>query len=381
MQAERGLVRGELVEDGPVAHAGLTATAGCRDKATGDEGGCEVSCDDGYYISSGSVGPKVCLADVGGPTASFRDLPRCVKCEETSYTNDDVGHDQCTIWTLCGEGWGRDMSTGDFVSDLQCVKCDSENGSQFNGANDHTPCGEHTKCGKGQGLTGHSDTEAGSCEVCATNFFSASEDADECEDGNERQCVDHSTKNEASVCVCDSGYFATTVVTWNNVGGIWEGVCVPQWSEVVTNPEGHVGTMECGAEGSEEKFTWDISTCEGVSCKDGYRGSVVYHIADAPGGETTLDGCVENVCAIYSFGIGVVGAGGDDDCTATTALTTHNDPQCGVKCEPGYAAASATLTCASDAATQPASTAASCADGMRLSIAQKSSGEIGRAHV
>ena len=119
---------------------GLTASDGCGGKATGDTGGCTVTCDDGYYVSHGLSGDKVCLADAGQDTASFRDLPTCTKCEDSTFTNAEVAASQavggphhCQAWKTCGAGYGRIMQpevTGDFVSDLACEACnaDDENG-------------------------------------------------------------------------------------------------------------------------------------------------------------------------------------------------------------------------------------------------------------
>ena len=61
------------------------------------------------------------------------------------------------------------------------------------------------------------------------------------------------------------------------------------------------------------------------------------------------DGCEENICDHYEFGVGVVPALSEDDCFQDILLTTHVDNSCNVKCDVGYEAQTATITCAHDA--------------------------------
>ena len=60
--------------------------------------------------------------------------------------------------------------------------------------------------------------------------------------------------------------------------------------------------------------------------------------------------CVENKCAAYNFGTGLMG-GDSDACTAGIQLTTNTDSSCGVKCDTGsgYAPQTGTVSCSSSA--------------------------------
>ena len=64
---------------------------------------------------------------------------------------------------------------------------------------------------------------------------------------------------------------------------------------------------------------------------------------------------VENSCAAYKFGVGVI-EGYTDPCTDGISLTTSTDRSCTVKCAPGYTGDATTVTCASDAADGAAAT-------------------------
>ena len=91
----------------PTVMAGRTPTD-CEGRKTGDLGGCTIYCDDGYYIDSGTTGPKLCTADPGLPTSSYKIQPICMACPEAKYTNDAVDHDECnaeqTACSLCPAG-------------------------------------------------------------------------------------------------------------------------------------------------------------------------------------------------------------------------------------------------------------------------------------
>ena len=65
--------------------------------------------------------------------------------------------------------------------------------------------------------------------------------------------------------------------------------------------------------------------------------------------------CVENSCAAYAFGAGVIG-GDTDGCTDGISLTTSSDPSCTVKCGVGYTGDATNVTCPSNASDGAAAT-------------------------
>lgn len=55
----------------PNIQGGWASFESCTGKVTNEEG-CEVGCQDGFFIARGTTGPKTCTADPGSPTASFK---------------------------------------------------------------------------------------------------------------------------------------------------------------------------------------------------------------------------------------------------------------------------------------------------------------------
>ena len=65
---------------------------------------------------------------------------------------------------------------------------------------------------------------------------------------------------------------------------------------------------------------------------------------------------LENQCAAYMLGNGVVGGDGEDGCIDGIKLTTASNPSCSVKCGPGYLGDASTVVCSPDAASGDAPT-------------------------
>merc|ERR1711871_1737012 len=118
---------------------------------------------------------------------------------------------------------------------------------------------------------------------------------------------------------------------------------------------GVVGGQTDGCYDGIQLTTHTDTTCT-VACDSGYSlasgSTTVICAADASEGDSTTSGitCVENTCAMYNFGPGVVG-GQTDGCYDGIQLTTHTDTTCTVACDSGYslASGSTTVTCAADA--------------------------------
>jgi hypothetical protein len=105
-----------------------------------------------------------------------------------------------------------------------------------------------------------------------------------------------------------------------------------------------------------------------VKCNTGYEGSggTIQCSADAvmDASPTESVSCTEISCSAYVLPAHVTG-GDSDPCTDISLLTTHSDPSCNVKCEPGFSGIPATISCPVDSTSGDApSGSISCTENM-----------------
>ena len=122
----------------------------------------------------------------------------CAKCEEGHFSNSAVGHSACTAFRNCPAGQGRVSGSGSSTADLGCEVC-MGSASKWNAADDISACGEHTACGVGSGLSGHSATSAGTCAECGVGTYSDDLSAAPCKDGSGAACPADASKDSTGV--------------------------------------------------------------------------------------------------------------------------------------------------------------------------------------
>lgn len=136
---------------GDPPHPGRVVT-GCTNMRTGDTDGCDVSCMQGYFISSHTDGAKICSADVGNG-ASFKGVPECTACPAGRY-GYEAGTASCVECSV-GQYSGAAAAVG-------CTNCEAGRFETSAEASGCRPCPE----GRYQ-----ADVAQTACKGCETGTY------------------------------------------------------------------------------------------------------------------------------------------------------------------------------------------------------------------
>lgn len=141
---------------------------GCSGMKTGQTTGCEVTCMQGYYISTYDDGAKSCTADSGNG-ASFKQVPNCPACPGGRY-----GHQAASASCVeCPAGQYTDAAGGT----VECTRCEMGRFETNAEATTCRPCPEGyyqedvgqtacKKCGIGFHGPAAAATAASDCTFC-----------------------------------------------------------------------------------------------------------------------------------------------------------------------------------------------------------------------
>jgi len=337
---------------------------------------CAVKCAVGFSVLSGQDSLVTCPQNATFATAPYSDLI----CEENSCQAFNMSTLPLGVTTSLGTSACTDNivlstqsdSTCELVcevgfsgtpSDLQCPS-DAQNGDA---TVTNISCTMNT-CSPiqfGVGVIGDMNHE----NPCVANQVLSTRDR-------------NSTLYSSCGAKCDDGYFGLSgTITCDpsstqGAAATWSGQCIEAECNAYEFPVGVMGggsaSLSASACTNRIKLGTHTDTTCNLMCKPGYRGAdaTLDCASNAMFGMDAMTSisCVENVCQVYSWPLGVTGTSaesGGTACNENTILSTHANPTCSLSCEAGFTGQDGTVTCPTDALNNQAPIAnISCSENM-----------------